>query len=154
MVKKGAEENKEVIGKNNSAWILKSEEKNSVFDTKNRDRMTNQNYRTNQKSLIMSSNTKRKIYSVSLLSLFSDVSLLLLKISASLFCISLIIPSVYGKKTITNIILIISYDRKSKLLQLFSYFVISKLVGRLTQLLIQLFNFKSCNIHLITQAPL
>ena len=126
MVKKGAEKNKEVIGKNNSAWILKSEEKNSVFDTKNRDRMTNQNYRTNQKSLIMSSNTKRKIYSVSLLSLFSDVSLLLLKISASLCCISLIIPSVYGKKTITNIILIISYDRKSKLLQLFSYFVISR----------------------------
>ena len=126
MVKKGAEKNKEVIGKNNSAWILKSEEKNSVFDTKNRDRMTNQNYRTNQKSLIMSSNTKRKIYSISLLSLSSDVSLLLLKISASLCCISLIIPSVYGKKTITNIILIISYDRKSKLLQLFSYFVISR----------------------------
>ena len=73
-------------------------QKNSVFDTKNRDRMTNQNYRTNQKSLIMSSNTKRKIYSISLSSLSSDVSLLLLKISASLCCISLIIPSVYGKK--------------------------------------------------------
>ena len=126
MVKKVQKKNKEVIGKNNSAWILKSEEKNSVFDTKNRDRMTNQNYRTNQKSLIMSSNTKRKIYSISLLSLSSDVSLLLLKISASLCCISLIIPSVYGKKIITNIILIISYDRKSKLLQLFSYSDISK----------------------------
>ena len=104
MVKKGAEKNKEVIGKNNSAWILKSEEKNSVFDTKNRDRMTNQNYRTNQKSLIMSSNTKRKIYSISLLSLSSDVSLLLLKISASLCCISLIIPSVYGKKKKSQIL--------------------------------------------------
>ena len=104
MVKKGAEKHKEVIGKNKSAWILKSEEKNSVFDTKNRDRMTNHNYRTNQKSLIMSSNTKRKINSISL-SLSSDVSLLLLKISASLCCISLIIPSVYGKKIITNIML-------------------------------------------------
>ena len=123
---KRCRKNKEVIGKNNSAWILKSEEKNSVFDTKNRDRMTNQNYRTNQKSLIMSSNTKRKIYSISLLSLSSDVSLLLLKISASLCCISLIIPSVYGKKKITNIILIISYERKSKLLQLFSYFDINR----------------------------
>ena len=113
MVKKGAEKNKEVIGKNNSAWILKSEEKNSVFDTKNRDRMTNHNYRTNQKSLIMSSNTKRKINSISL-SLSSDVSLLLLKISASLCCISLIIPSVYGKKLITNIIWIMSFKRKFK----------------------------------------
>ena len=114
MVKKGAEKNKEVIGKNNSAWILKSEEKNSVFDTKNRDRMTNHNYRTNQKSLIMSSNTKRKIKFISL----SDVSLLLLKISASLCCISLIIPSVYGKKIITNIILIMSCEKKSNFPQL------------------------------------
>ena len=116
--------------------------------------MTNQTYRTNKKSLIMSSNTKRKICSISLLSLSSDVSLLLLKISASLCCISLIIPSGYGKKKITNIVLIISYERKSKLLQLFSYFDISKLIGRLTQLLIQLFNFKSCNIDFITQAPI
>ena len=75
--------------------------------------MTNHNYRTNKKSLIMSSNTKRKINSISL-SLFSDVSLLLLKISASLCCISLIIPSVYGKKIITNIILVMSCERKYK----------------------------------------
>ena len=126
MVKKGAEKNKEVIGKNNSAWILKSEEKNSVFDTKNRDRMTNHNYRTNQKSLIMSSNTKRKINSISL-SLSSDVSLLLLKISASLCCISLIIPSVYGKKIITNIILMRKENPKLLQLLIFSYLDLLKL---------------------------